>query len=251
MKGVTFDGQHSYSVFRLLLNSYEIGEAEPNYMLVEVPGANGVLDYSDYFGGITYKNRELKFSFTFWCSRMELNAAYKTLQSKLHGKNCKIILDDDKGSYYIGRVSVGSLVPDGQIGTVELTANCDPFQYARKTNEASVSGETRQNGSDGENDFDAITIEITNNGGAPMIPSFNGNTPYYITFVTKEETSFGNVITYRYLNGHDPVPIGQQDLIPGAEVPPGETRTFGFFAEKAGDTFGMLTVQAKWQERSL
>lgn len=41
MKGIKFDGNHSYDAYQLFLNSYSIGEAEPNTNLVEIPGVDG------------------------------------------------------------------------------------------------------------------------------------------------------------------------------------------------------------------
>ena len=38
MKGIKFDGKHSYNDYGMWLNSYEIGPAEPNLKLVTVPG---------------------------------------------------------------------------------------------------------------------------------------------------------------------------------------------------------------------
>lgn len=43
MKGIKFDGNHSYDAYQLFLNSYSIGEAEPNTNLVEIPGVDGAV----------------------------------------------------------------------------------------------------------------------------------------------------------------------------------------------------------------
>ncbi|MFR0949599.1 MAG: distal tail protein Dit [Ruminococcus callidus] len=132
MKGIKFDGNHSYDAYQLFLNSYSIGEAEPNTNLVEIPGVDGAVDFTEYFGGVTYKSRILKMQFTFIADRFGLNAAYAKLQNALNGKRVKIVLDDDKDYFYTGRVSVGELSPDGQIGEVTLTATCDPYKYKNR-----------------------------------------------------------------------------------------------------------------------
>ena len=142
MKGIKFDGNHSYDVYQLFLNSYSIGEAEPNTNLVEIPGVDGAVDFTEYFGGVTYKSRTLKMQFTFTADRFGLNAAYAKLQNALNGKRVKIVLDDDKDYFYTGRVSVGELSPDGQIGKVTLTATCDPYKYKNKARTVTCSGHT-------------------------------------------------------------------------------------------------------------
>ena len=117
MKGIKFGGNHSYDVYQLFLNSYSIGEAEPNTNLVEIPGVDGAVDFTEYFGGVTYKSRTLKMQFTFTADRFGLNAAYAKLQNALNGKRVKIVLDDDKDYFYTGRVSLsGNSLLTGRSG---------------------------------------------------------------------------------------------------------------------------------------
>ena len=49
MKGIKFDGNHSYDAYQLFLNSYSIGEAEPNTNLVEIPGVDGAVVQSETY----------------------------------------------------------------------------------------------------------------------------------------------------------------------------------------------------------
>ena len=247
MKGVSFDGMHSYNVFGMILNSYEIGEAEPNYMTVSIPGADGVLDYTEYFGDITYKNRDLKFEFTFMCSRMELNSAYAVLQAKLHGRKMKVILDDDKNHFYSGRVSVGALLPDGQLGTVTITANCEPYHYALESKTSSVAGYTNPGQSvtgNIEDAFRAIFMTIHNNGTSPVSPMLYAENQYYLYRVISRDESG---VTYDGLNNDGLVGTGWQDMIPDFVVKGGESSEFAFVRSEPGE----LKVQAKWLERGL
>lgn len=231
MKGIKFDGNHSYDAYQLLLNSYSIGEAEPNTNLVEIPGVDGAVDFTEYFGGVTYKSRILKMQFTFAADRYGLNTAYAKLQNALNGRRVKIVLDDDREYCYTGRVSVGALSPDGQIGEVTLTATC--------------SGHTVGKGV-GTVDSPTVTLihaSVTNTGGAPAVPTFNGDKAFYVT--ATERHAGGSSDTF--LNESESLPSGKDTAISGVEILAGATQEFGFCCVGEGD----LTVTIKLQERSL
>ena len=49
--------------YRLFNTHYEVEPLEANVYQTEVPGRNGVLDYTDFFGGLTYKNRTVTAKF--------------------------------------------------------------------------------------------------------------------------------------------------------------------------------------------
>lgn len=233
MKGVKFLGYHSYDVFGMFLNSYKIGIAEPNTMTVEIPGMNGVLDYSEYFGETTYKNRTCEFAFTFDCPRYELNRKYSLLQSQIHGKRGDIVLDDDNTNRYIGRISVGDLVPDGQLGTCTITVDCEPYKYALAEKVISGSGDTS---------VARVEISITNAGSTTVVPYLTADTAYSLEKVT---TSGGNK-TYMPLNGGNILPSGTDQIV-GTQVQSGETVVLAF----RGVSGGMIHVSAKWLEGSL
>ena len=228
MKGIKFDGNHSYDAYQLFLNSYSIGEAEPNTNLVEIPGVDGAVDFTEYFGGVTYKSRILKMQFTFIADRFGLNAAYAKLQNALNGKRVKIVLDDDKDYYYTGRVSVGELSPDGQIGEV---TTCSGHTVGKGVGTAGGTAAT------------LIHASVTNAGGVPAVPTFNGDKDFYVT-ATERHTG-GSSDTY--LNESESLPSGKDTAISGVEIPAGATQEFGFCCVGEGD----LTVTIKLQERSL
>lgn len=245
MKGIKFDGNHSYDAYQLFLNSYSIGEAEPNTNLVEIPGVDGAVDFTEYFGGVTYKSRILKMQFTFAADRYGLNTAYAKLQNALNGRRVKIVLDDDREYCYTGRVSVGALSPDGQIGEVTLTATCDPYKYKTKVRTATCSGHTVGEGV-GTVDSPTVTLihaSVTNTGGAPAVPTFNGDKAFYVTATERHVGGSSDT----FLNESESLPSGKDTAISGVEIPAGATQEFGFCCVGEGD----LTVTIKLQERSL
>lgn len=132
MKGVTFGDIHT-STFGIYLSSVAIGEAVLKKFQLDIPGASGSLDLTDYFGSVSYENRLLKFEFTFPQRNAALLSVYSDFLNAIHGKKLKIILDDDSEHHYVGRVSVGELKKD-VVSTVYVECDCEPFRYSNTPN---------------------------------------------------------------------------------------------------------------------
>ena len=129
MKGVRFGTIHSYDEWGLILSSKEIGTAEPKTKQIEIEGGNGVIDLTDFFGGVKYQNRLLSFNFTKQnVSPKEYLALFSTIQNAIHGKTMQVILDDDMGYYYYGRVSVNEWKSRKNIGEIVIEVDAEPFK---------------------------------------------------------------------------------------------------------------------------
>ena len=63
MRTIKFDDLDSYRDLRLVRKGVEIGAPETKTETVDVPGADGALDLTEYFGEPLYENRELKMDF--------------------------------------------------------------------------------------------------------------------------------------------------------------------------------------------
>lgn len=132
MKGVKFGNFHSWNDFSLILSDKKIGSPDAKITTVEIPGADGVLDISEYFGDIKYKNRTLSFNFSTIVPQSEFLNLFSTIQNAIHGKRIRIVLDDDPDFYYIGRISVSEWKADKNIGKITVDCDCEPYKY--KTN---------------------------------------------------------------------------------------------------------------------
>ena len=75
---------------------------------MEIEGADGSIDYTDFFGGPKYGDVTHKFTFTTIVPRNDLLTQYTTIKNALHGKKLRIILDDDPGFFYVGRCYVST-----------------------------------------------------------------------------------------------------------------------------------------------
>lgn len=129
LKQVYFDNWESYNDFNLYLSSYSIGAPKPKTEKVEVEGADGELDLSDYFGEVKFENRKLTFEFSCIRHPREFNAIYSRLQNTIHGQKMKIVHDDDKGFYYVGRVSLNNWKTDKRVGVITIECDCEPYKY--------------------------------------------------------------------------------------------------------------------------
>lgn len=133
MKGVTFGNIHT-SEFGIYLSSVTIGEAAVKSNYLDIPGAGGSLDLTDFFGSTVYEKRKITLKFTFPQRNEELLSVYSYFQQAVHGKHFDtIILDDDSDYHYIGRVSVGTL-KKGVISTVTVECECEPYKYSNTEN---------------------------------------------------------------------------------------------------------------------
>lgn len=138
MKGVTFGSYHSFNSWGLILQSKEIKAPEPKINQIDIEGGDGVLDLTDYFGDVKYKNRSLSFQFVKpGIEQASFLALFSQVQNLLHGKKMQIILDDDSANYYAGRVTINEWKSDKNLGTIAIEVDAEPYKY--KLNETVVS----------------------------------------------------------------------------------------------------------------
>ncbi len=127
MKGVTF-GAHRSTDYGLVLSKKNIESPSPKLETVEIPGADGLLDMTDYFGDVKYENRQLSFEFSTAVRGKGLSELYSRVQNDLNGRRFEsIILDDDPDYHYIGRVTSVKLT-EGKISRITVICSCEPYK---------------------------------------------------------------------------------------------------------------------------
>ena len=129
MKGITFGIYHSWNDFQLILSSKTIGTPSPKTETIDIPGSDGVLDLTEYFGDTKYGNRKLSFEFSSVVIPDDFMSLFSMVQNALHGQKMPIILDDDPGWKYTGRISVSEWKADRNIGRLVVDCDCDPYKY--------------------------------------------------------------------------------------------------------------------------
>ena len=142
MKGIMFGNYHSYDAFQLILSAKTIGTPSPKTETIDIPGGDGVLDLTEYFGETKYGNRKLSFEFSSMVIPEDFMSLFSMVQDALHGKKMKITLDDDPGWFYFGRISVSEWKVDRNIGKLVVDCDCEPYKYqiSPTTISKSISG---------------------------------------------------------------------------------------------------------------
>ena len=147
MDKVQFDGMDSYDEWGYYLAHKVIGEAEPKYNLVQVPGGVGYIDLTDALGVMGYNERELELTLKDIADHNEFIRHYSAMQAYIHGKRCKITLSDDPGYYWDGRCSVGAMEQDGAACYVTVVAICQPYKLKQSktvVQDDSLTGEYKE-----------------------------------------------------------------------------------------------------------
>jgi phage-related protein len=129
MIGITFGELHSYEDLNLILSEKEIGAPSVKKKLVEIEGADGSIDYTDFFGGPKYGDVTHKFTFSTLVPRSDFLSHYSMVKNALHGKKLRIALDGDPSFYYVGRCFVSSFKDEKGIGKIEVECECEPYKY--------------------------------------------------------------------------------------------------------------------------
>lgn len=129
MKGVSFLEFHSFRDLHLLLTGKEIGAPEVKRQTLDLAGADGELDFTDFFGEPKYMNVQHRFTFESIQPRNEQLSQFTDIKNKIHGKKGRIILDVDPSFFYVGRFSVSKYTNEKNVGKISVECDCEPYKY--------------------------------------------------------------------------------------------------------------------------
>lgn len=137
MKGIQFGAYHSYDDLRLILSKKEMGSPRVKENLIDIPGADGVIDQTDFFGEPKFDNVVHKFEFSSMIPHSEFPTQHSRIKNAIHGRMLRIILDDDPAFFWWGRCKVSPFTSAKNIGSVSVECTCEPYKY--KINKTIVS----------------------------------------------------------------------------------------------------------------
>lgn len=122
----TFEDFHLVPKKRLYIDPPEF---KSNY--IEVPGGDGYLDASEAPDGRAhYGPRAASWEFHVLRQyRAFYHNLYSSIMNYLHGRNMRIVLDDDPQYFYIGRASVNSFLSEELDATIVIDVTAQPFKY--------------------------------------------------------------------------------------------------------------------------
>ena len=130
----TWDNWHLIPTTRPVL-----AQPTPVYNYVEIPGADGSLDLTDYLiGRPTYSDRIGTFEFYVandygnWASRRAEIAAF------LNGRKMKLYLEDEPQYYYEGRFFFKAWTPDASHSKVSIDYRVSPYRHLVNGGEAGL-----------------------------------------------------------------------------------------------------------------
>lgn len=132
MKGITIGEKHSYKDWNLYLGKEtSISFPEKKEYVIDVPGNDNELDFSEVLtGDVKFKTRLIKLVFYVKKEVKNWNTLMSEIANYLHGKSLKIIFDDDKNFYYLGRsFFVNPLETDKRIGKVVIDVKAEAYKY--------------------------------------------------------------------------------------------------------------------------
>lgn len=129
MKGIRFGELHSYDDLNLILTGKELGAQKVKSKKLDLSGADGSLDMTDFFGEPKYEDVTHKFQFSTILPQTQFISQFSTIKNAIHGKKMRIILDDDPLFYWLGRCYVSGFTSEKGVGKVEVECDCEPYKY--------------------------------------------------------------------------------------------------------------------------
>lgn len=128
MKGIRFGDVHSYDDLHLILSEKEMGAPAVKEKKIDIEGADGALDLTDFFGDVCYEDVTHKFKFSTIVKQSEFLSLFSKVKNAIHGKKMRIILDDDPLFYYMGRCHVSSFTNEKNVGIISIECDCEPYK---------------------------------------------------------------------------------------------------------------------------
>ena len=162
-------------------NNNCIGDPTQETYYLDVPGADGFLDYSDSLTGRpVFKERSIEITLGGKLNREKWTAFISNLRILLQGKKIRIVFDDFPGYYWEGRCELSSFERSREIGTFKLSIpQADPYGYSLNENSENWFWDPF--------DFelgvidDPITITLTAESNTSTCTIVHGNVPFIVS----------------------------------------------------------------------
>lgn len=120
--------------FALGNNNY-ISEPEMETNYINVPYRNGMIDASTALTGRpVFKKRQLSFALGGKRPRMGWDSVMSQIRNAIHGRTCRLTLDNDPNYYWRGRVFVENFNREQTLGTFNLNVPiAEPYKISNYT----------------------------------------------------------------------------------------------------------------------
>lgn len=140
--GITLYVEETAKTFRTLDdwelalgNNNYIGDPEMETTYIQIPGRNGLIDASEAISGRrVFKKRPLAFELGGKNPRLNWDGIISKMRNEIHGRVCRITLDNDKAYYWRGRVFLEDFDRFRELGTFTLSVpKAEPYKYSLTT----------------------------------------------------------------------------------------------------------------------
>ena len=108
-----------------------IDPPEVKMNMIDIPGGDGYLDATEAPDGrVHYGQRTASWEFHVTREKRAFyHYVYSSIMNYVHGRNMRIILDDDPEYFYVGRVSVNQFLSEEMDATIVLDITAQPYKY--------------------------------------------------------------------------------------------------------------------------
>lgn len=122
---------HTLDTWGLALgNNNYISAPEQETAYINVPFRDGYVDISEAVSGRPiFKNRELSFELGGINPRLRWDNIISEFRNAVHGKLCRVVVDNDAGHFWRGRVYITDFDRTRELGTLKLTMpTAEPYK---------------------------------------------------------------------------------------------------------------------------
>ena len=131
---ITIGDKNTYEDWKLIPTSRPlIAPPVPKTTYIDIPGADGTLDYTEVLSGVKYNDRTGSWEFKVLNGYAEWYERYSEIMNYLQGKKFRVILDDDPAHYYMCRLSVNAWRSEKDWSTIVIDYVAEPFRYPINT----------------------------------------------------------------------------------------------------------------------
>lgn len=129
---ITFGNKNTWDDWHLIPTSRPvINPPGLNANMVEIPGMDGSYDMTEWLAGRPiYKDRSGSLEFAVANDYTSWEVAYSEISNYLHGQKMRVVLEDDPGFYYEGRMTVNKWKSDKWYSIITINYVLAPWKKA-------------------------------------------------------------------------------------------------------------------------
>lgn len=136
-QSVSINGINMLKTYKMALKERHcVQPPEPKTLYQDIPGADGSLDLSTAISGhMVYSRRKITLNFGCGYEIDRWAGIFSEILRLFHGKNGKLIFDDDPDYYYYGRMTISKYSRVQTLGTFTITVERNPINtnYTHQT----------------------------------------------------------------------------------------------------------------------